>query len=65
MLQDISADYDNTWQFLERRIEDASKIQDVIAKTDGATQNIQQTFGAVFTTVIEEKIFNKFYKYFI
>lgn len=51
MLQDKSPDYEKTWLFLEHRIKDASKVQDILAQSEHMTQNIQQTGKSIFDTV--------------
>lgn len=37
-----------TWDFLEKRMEEASKIQTLITQTDDKTQNIQKLVNSTF-----------------
>ncbi|XP_063698437.1 ubiquinone biosynthesis protein COQ9, mitochondrial [Culicoides brevitarsis] len=50
MLQDKSPDHQKTWNFLEHRISDASKMQDFLKHSEGLTKGIQQTGKSIFDT---------------
>lgn len=50
MLQDSSVDFEKTWKFLERRIEEASLVHDFLVKSDGATSYLQNAVGSAFST---------------
>lgn len=50
MLQDSSPDFEKTWKFLERRIEEASIVHDFLVKSEGATSHIQNAVGSAFST---------------
>lgn len=51
MLQDSSADYEKTWKFLQRRIDEASVVRDFLVKSEDATFHLQNAFGSAFSTV--------------
>lgn len=51
MLTDTSTDYENTWKFLERRIEDASVVHELLLQSGEATQNLQHAVSTAFVTV--------------
>lgn len=50
MLQDSSTDFEKTWKFLERRIEEASLVHDFLVKSEDATSHIQNAVGSAFST---------------
>lgn len=50
ILQDNSTDYEKTWKFLERRIEEASVVHDFLVKSEDATAHIQNAVGSAFST---------------
>lgn len=50
MLQDKSPDHEQTWLFLEHRIADATKLQDLLATSGGMGQNIQDAGKSIFDT---------------
>lgn len=50
MLQDSSPDYQRTWKFLEHRISDATKVQDLISQSGGMSQHIQEAGKSIFDT---------------
>lgn len=50
MLQDTSDDFEKTWKFLERRIEEASVVHDFLIKSEDATVHIQNAVGSAFST---------------
>lgn len=50
MLQDTSEDHQKTWQFLEHRITDATKVQDLISQSGGMTQHLQDAGKSIFDT---------------
>lgn len=50
MLQDSSVDFEKTWKFLDRRIEEASLVHDFLIKSDGATSYLQNAVGSAFST---------------
>ncbi|XP_053687711.1 ubiquinone biosynthesis protein COQ9, mitochondrial [Sabethes cyaneus] len=50
MLQDNSVDYEKTWKFLERRIDEASVVHDFFVKSEDATSHLQNAFGSAFST---------------
>jgi ubiquinone biosynthesis protein COQ9 len=52
MLQDSSLEYENTWKFLERRIDDASGVHEVMMQTDEVLKNLQNAASSGFITVI-------------
>ncbi|XP_058833692.1 ubiquinone biosynthesis protein COQ9, mitochondrial-like isoform X2 [Topomyia yanbarensis] len=50
MLQDHSADYEKTWKFLDRRMEEASLVHDFLVKSEDATSHLQSAVGSAFST---------------
>lgn len=56
MLQDSSPDFEKTWKFLERRIEEASLVHDFLVKSEGATSHIQNAVGSAFSTVSIDRL---------
>ncbi|XP_058120471.1 ubiquinone biosynthesis protein COQ9, mitochondrial [Anopheles coustani] len=50
MLQDNSTGFEKTWQFLERRMEEASLVHEFLVKSEGATHQLQNAVGSAFTT---------------
>lgn len=51
MLQDKSVDQQDTWKFLQRRMDDAVLMNKLLEQSDDVTQNMQRAVGSVFTTV--------------
>lgn len=51
MLQDRSKDRQDTWQFLNRRIEDGVHVQEVLNASEGTTKNVAHAVGSAFQTV--------------
>ena len=51
MLQDSSPNFENTWKFLDQRLEEASIMHKFLVKSEEATHNIQNTVFSVFATV--------------
>lgn len=60
LIQDKSPNYEETWKFLDRRIEDAIHIQGVLSISDQATTNMSNALGSAFTTVIFSFFFHFF-----
>lgn len=52
MLQDKSKDREETWQFLNRRIEDGVHVQEVLSTSEDTTKNVAHAVGSAFETVI-------------
>ncbi|XP_018911390.1 ubiquinone biosynthesis protein COQ9, mitochondrial isoform X1 [Bemisia tabaci] len=50
-LQDTSPDYQNTWHFLNRRIEDAVQLHTVLMKSESASTLAKDVANVTFTTV--------------
>lgn len=50
MLQDTSKNYEKTWKFLERRVEEARILHDFLVKSETATLHIQNALGSTFST---------------
>ncbi|XP_014243082.1 ubiquinone biosynthesis protein COQ9, mitochondrial-like isoform X2 [Cimex lectularius] len=50
MLQDSSLDYKNTWEFLDRRLEEASQLNRYIKQTEQASQFAKDFASATFIT---------------
>lgn len=50
MLQDSSVDHSSTWKFLEKRIEEAMVLQDMLIPSADSTSHVQQALGNAFTT---------------
>ncbi|XP_055537621.1 ubiquinone biosynthesis protein COQ9, mitochondrial-like isoform X2 [Wyeomyia smithii] len=50
MMQDTSADYEKTWKFLERRIDEARMVHDFLAKTEDTTSQFQNAVGSAIST---------------
>lgn len=50
MLQDSSAEFEKTWTFLERRMEEASLVHEFLVKSEDATHHLQNAVGSAFTT---------------
>lgn len=51
MIQDSSPDHQQTWQFLQRRIEEASQLNSVLVQSEFAAQFAKEVASATFTTV--------------
>jgi len=49
-LQDRSPDHEKTWAFLEHRINDATKIQDILSQSGFMSQNIADAGKSIFDT---------------
>lgn len=50
LIQDKSPNFEETWKFLDRRVEDAIHIQGVLNISDQA-KNVSDAVGSAFTTV--------------
>ncbi|XP_053675223.1 ubiquinone biosynthesis protein COQ9, mitochondrial [Anopheles nili] len=50
MLQDSSVGFEKTWQFLERRMEEANLVHGFLVKSEDATHHLQNAVGSAFTT---------------
>lgn len=50
MLQDNSQDFEKTWKFLERRVNEAKMLHDFLVKSEHATVHIQNAVGSTFST---------------
>lgn len=50
MLQDNSTDFERTWKFLARRMEEATVVHDFLIKSEDATVQIQNALGTAFST---------------
>ncbi|GBP03300.1 Ubiquinone biosynthesis protein COQ9, mitochondrial, partial [Eumeta japonica] len=55
MLQDDSANFCKTWEFLENRMEEAVQLQMVLQQTEGVKHKFQSSFNSAFITP-EEKV---------
>ncbi|KAG8222459.1 hypothetical protein J437_LFUL002194 [Ladona fulva] len=51
LIQDSSEDYESTWRFLDRRIEDVTQLQNYLKRSGEVSTATQDTVTAVFTTV--------------
>lgn len=51
MLQDSSPEYENTWTFLERRIEDASVVHELLLQSGDVQKNLQNAVSTAVETV--------------
>lgn len=51
MLQDKSKDKAETWDFLNRRIEDGVHVQEVLSTSEGTARNAAHAVGSAFITV--------------
>jgi len=58
MIQDKSMDYQKTWTFLDRRIEDAVHLYAVLAQTETTTTHMQRAISTAFTTVVNIIFYN-------
>lgn len=58
MLQDKTKDREDTWQFLNRRIEDGVHVQEVLNTSEESTRNVAQAVGSAFVTVSGKYIFS-------
>ena len=52
MLQDSTPGFEETWKFLERRMEEGNQLQKVLAISDEKTKNMTKALGSAFLTVI-------------
>nr|XP_029732837.1 ubiquinone biosynthesis protein COQ9, mitochondrial-like isoform X3 [Aedes albopictus] len=50
MLQDNSQDFEKTWKFLGRRVEEARILHDFLIKSEHASVHIQNAVGSTFST---------------
>ncbi|XP_055603723.1 ubiquinone biosynthesis protein COQ9, mitochondrial-like isoform X2 [Uranotaenia lowii] len=50
MMQDSSPDFEKTWKFLERRMEEATLVHDFLLKSEDATMHLQNAVGSAFST---------------
>lgn len=50
MLQDASPDYARTWSFLEHRVQEGSKMDSLLLKSEDATAQLQSAVSSVFST---------------
>lgn len=50
MTQDNSVDHADTWQFLERRMDEAIQIQEFLSVSDQKAQLVTRTLGSAFET---------------
>lgn len=50
MLQDASTDYARTWSFLEHRVQEGSKMDSLLLKSEDATAQLQSAVSSVFAT---------------
>lgn len=51
LMQDSSADHAATWQFLSRRVEEASQVHAVMIQSETGVQFAKEVASATFTTV--------------
>lgn len=51
MLQDSSMGHQETWQFLERRLEEGYQLQAVLAMSDEKTKHLKTSLNSAFLTV--------------
>lgn len=51
MLQDSSVNYENTWKFLDRLIQDGKSLQTAYSFTDQTTRDIVHIANSTFKTV--------------
>lgn len=52
MLQDKTPDKQDTWEFLERRVEEAIFINKLFEQRDGSTFELKNAVSTAFVTVI-------------
>ncbi|CAH0545972.1 unnamed protein product [Brassicogethes aeneus] len=50
LIQDKSAEHEESWRFLNRRLEDAVQLHDLISKSDVASQGAKDTALSAFVT---------------
>lgn len=50
MLQDKSADYQKTWEFLERRVDEGIQVQEFLINSDQKTKTVTKALDNVFQT---------------
>ncbi|EAT48775.1 AAEL000240-PA [Aedes aegypti] len=50
MMQDNSQDFEKTWKFLNRRVEEARVLHDFLVKSEHATLHIQNAVESTFST---------------
>lgn len=51
MLQDKSPDYEETWKFLKKQLDDASAVYSCVLQSEQASQLTKEISLATFTTV--------------
>ena len=51
IIQDKSPGFQDTWQFLDRRLEEGIHIQELLADTESNAKQVKKTLGSVFSTV--------------
>lgn len=51
MLQDASMNHKNTWEFLERRMEEGNQLQQLLDTSEGSTRNVSAALTTAFSTV--------------
>nr|CAI5864879.1 unnamed protein product [Callosobruchus analis] len=51
MIQDKSNEFQDTWNFLNRRLVEAVQLHDIISKSEGTSQAAKDTIQSVFITV--------------
>lgn len=57
MVQDKSAGFKDTWEFLDRRIEDVINLHSLFDLDDGKkTKNLERVLGSAFSTVFFQSI---------
>nr|CAH7715050.1 unnamed protein product [Callosobruchus chinensis] len=50
MIQDKSNEFQDTWNFLNRRLVEAVQLHDIISKSEGTSQAAKDTIQSVFVT---------------
>lgn len=50
MLQDFSPEHQRSWEFLEHRINDAIKVQNLISSSSRMSYNLQEMGKSTFDT---------------
>lgn len=51
MLQDKSPQHNNTWVFLENRMDEFGQLQTIFSQTEDVTQTFQNSLNSAFITV--------------
>lgn len=51
MLQDKSDQHQNTWEFLNNRMDEAIQLQSMFGQTGNITNKFQRSFNSAFITV--------------